>query len=116
MFWLQKLDDGSITAKEFFKLFNIDFVIHNPRQSILPRGVGSTSFILKYTYINIYIYEKQLQNLLMWLLILFLQPDTDRTQMDLLKDRHIIRPKQIVYETDVLNLTEQVEGYVPVIV
>ncbi|CAK6975982.1 uncharacterized protein knl1 isoform X7 [Scomber scombrus] len=71
----KKLDDGSITAREFFKLFNIDFVIHNPRQSVLPS-----------------------------------RPDTDRTPMDLLKNRHIIRPKQIVYEKDVLNLTEQVEG------
>ncbi len=32
--------------------------------------------------------------------------------MDVLKDRHITRPKQMVYETDVLNLTEKVEGYV----
>ncbi|XP_044232912.1 uncharacterized protein knl1 isoform X6 [Thunnus albacares] len=71
----KKLDDGTITTLEFFKLFNIDFVIHNPRQSVLPG-----------------------------------RPNTDRTPMDLLKDRHIIRPKQMVYETDVLNLTEQVEG------
>ncbi|XP_029281413.1 kinetochore scaffold 1 [Cottoperca gobio] len=73
----RKLDDGNITVLEFFKLFNIDFVIHNPRQSILPRKPLS---------------------------------DTDHTQMDLLKDRHINRPKQMVYETDVLNLTEKVEG------
>lgn len=38
--------------------------------------------------------------------------DTERTPMDLLIDRHINRPKQLVYETDVLNLTEKVEGYV----
>lgn len=61
-------------------------------------------------------YEKQQQNLLMWLFILFLQPNTDRTPMDLLKDRHVIRPKQMVYETDVFKLTEQVERYVPVVI
>ncbi|XP_061668337.1 uncharacterized protein knl1 isoform X2 [Syngnathoides biaculeatus] len=33
---LQKLHDGSITMLEFFKLFNIDFVIHKPRQSVIP--------------------------------------------------------------------------------
>ena len=32
--------------------------------------------------------------------------------MDSLKERHINRPKQAVYQTDVLNLTEKVEGYV----
>lgn len=32
--------------------------------------------------------------------------------MDVLKDRHVTRPKQMVYETNVLNLTEKVEGYV----
>ncbi|KAG7222700.1 hypothetical protein INR49_026309 [Caranx melampygus] len=72
-----KLDDGTITVLEFFKLFNIDFVIHNPRQSVLPGRLLS---------------------------------DTDRTPMDLLKDRHISRPKQMVYETNVQNLTEKVEG------
>ncbi|XP_023270916.1 kinetochore scaffold 1 isoform X2 [Seriola lalandi dorsalis] len=74
----KKLDDGTITVLEFFKLFNIDFVIHNPRQSILPGRILS---------------------------------DTDRSPMDLLKDRHISRPKQMVYETNVLNLTEKVEGF-----
>ncbi|XP_034756666.1 kinetochore scaffold 1 [Etheostoma cragini] len=73
----RKLDDGTITLLEFFQLFNIDFVIHNPRQSILPGRLLS---------------------------------DTDRTSMDLLKDRYINHPKQMVYETDVLNLTEMVEG------
>ncbi|XP_074472665.1 uncharacterized protein knl1 isoform X4 [Sebastes fasciatus] len=73
----RKLDDGTITVLEFFKLFNIDFVIHNPRQSILPGRPLS---------------------------------ETDHTPMDLLKDRYINRPKQMVYETDVLNLTEKVEG------
>ncbi|XP_044025456.1 kinetochore scaffold 1 isoform X2 [Siniperca chuatsi] len=73
----RKLDDGTITVLEFFKLFNIDFVIHNPRQSVLPGRLLS---------------------------------DTDHTPMDLLKDRHINRPKQMVYETNVLNLTENVEG------
>ncbi|XP_076612908.1 outer kinetochore KNL1 complex subunit KNL1 [Chaetodon auriga] len=73
----RKFDDGTMTVLEFFKLFNIDFVIHNPRQSVLPGRLLS---------------------------------DTDRTPMDLLKDRHINRPKQMVYETNVLNLTEKVEG------
>ncbi|XP_035799526.2 kinetochore scaffold 1 isoform X2 [Amphiprion ocellaris] len=72
----KKLEDGTITVLEFFKLFNIDFVIHNPRQSVLPGRLLS---------------------------------DTDATSMDLLKDRHISRPKQMVYEADVLNLTEEVE-------
>ncbi|XP_035535175.1 kinetochore scaffold 1 [Morone saxatilis] len=73
----KKLNDGTITVLEFFKLFNIDFVIHNPRQSVLPGRLLS---------------------------------DTECTPMDLLKDRLINRPKQAVYETDVLNLTEKVEG------
>ncbi|KAK2855968.1 hypothetical protein Q5P01_004703 [Channa striata] len=73
----KKFDDGTITVSEFLKLFSIDFVIHNPRQSVLP--------------------GKRLS-------------DTGRTSMDLLKDRYINRPKQVVYETDVLNLTEKVEG------
>ncbi|KAM8726119.1 uncharacterized protein knl1 isoform 1-T2 [Acanthopagrus schlegelii] len=73
----RKVDDGTITVLEFFKLFNIDFVIHNPRQSVLPGRLLS---------------------------------DSDRTSMDLLKERHINRPKQVVYQTDVLNLTEKVEG------
>ncbi|KAI3363664.1 hypothetical protein L3Q82_001283 [Scortum barcoo] len=72
-----KLDEGTITVLEFFKLFNIDFVIHNPRQSVLPGRLLS---------------------------------DTDRTPLDVLKDRHITRPKQMVYETNVLDLTEKVEG------
>ncbi|GLD49688.1 uncharacterized protein AKAME5_000333900 [Lates japonicus] len=73
----KKLDDGTITVMEFFKLFNIDFVIHNPRQSVLPGRLLS---------------------------------DSDSTPMDLLKDKHISRPKQMVYEEDVLILTEKVEG------
>uniref|UniRef100_A0A3B3RGV0 Knl1 C-terminal RWD domain-containing protein n=1 Tax=Paramormyrops kingsleyae TaxID=1676925 RepID=A0A3B3RGV0_9TELE len=32
----KKLDDGSITVKEFLNFFGIDFVIHKPRQSVLP--------------------------------------------------------------------------------
>ncbi|XP_034435998.1 uncharacterized protein knl1 isoform X1 [Hippoglossus hippoglossus] len=72
-----KLADGTITVLEFLKLFNIDFVIHNPRQSILPGRILS---------------------------------DTERTEMDVLRERHICRPKQTVYETDVLSLTEKVEG------
>ncbi len=47
MFWLQKFDDGTITVLEFFKLFNIDFVIHNPRQSVLSARVSSSSFTSK---------------------------------------------------------------------
>ncbi|KAK0151847.1 Kinetochore scaffold 1 [Merluccius polli] len=35
------VDDESITVLEFFKLFDIDFVIHNPRQSILPGKLAS---------------------------------------------------------------------------
>lgn len=38
--------------------------------------------------------------------------DAQRTPMDLLKDRYICRPKQQVYENDVLSLTEKVDGYV----
>nr|XP_040016596.1 uncharacterized protein knl1 isoform X4 [Gasterosteus aculeatus aculeatus] len=73
----RKLNDGTITVLEFFKLFNIDFIINNPRQSNFPGRPLS---------------------------------DTDRTLMDLLKDRHIFRPQQRVYEADVLSLTEKVEG------
>ncbi|XP_041660406.1 kinetochore scaffold 1 isoform X3 [Cheilinus undulatus] len=73
----RKLADGTITVLEFFKLFNIDFVIHNPRQSVLPGRLLS---------------------------------DTDRTRMDLLRDRHINRPRQTVYEKNILDLTEKVEG------
>ncbi|CAB1340172.1 unnamed protein product [Coregonus sp. 'balchen'] len=36
----QKLQDGSITVAEFLKLFSIDFVIHKPRQSILPGRIA----------------------------------------------------------------------------
>ncbi|XP_062324202.1 uncharacterized protein knl1 [Osmerus eperlanus] len=35
----KKLEDGSITVKEYLKLFSIDFVIDKPRQSILPAKV-----------------------------------------------------------------------------
>ncbi|XP_047430374.1 uncharacterized protein knl1 isoform X2 [Mugil cephalus] len=73
----KQLEDGSITVLEFFKLFSIDFVIHNPRQSVLPGRLMS---------------------------------ETDTTPMDALKDRHVHRPKQTVYESDVLTLTEKVEG------
>ncbi|XP_068198817.1 kinetochore scaffold 1 [Antennarius striatus] len=72
----RKFDDGTVTVLEFFKLFNIDFVIHNPRQSVRPDKLPS---------------------------------DTDLTPMDLLKDRHINHPKQMVYETDVQALAERVE-------
>ncbi|XP_030576718.1 uncharacterized protein knl1 isoform X2 [Archocentrus centrarchus] len=73
----KKLEDGTITVLELFRLFSIDFVIHNPRQSVLPGRLLS---------------------------------DTETTPMDLLKDKHISRPKQMVYEMDVFNLTEKVEG------
>ncbi|CAN9507954.1 unnamed protein product [Ophioblennius macclurei] len=70
-----KIEDGSITVLEFFKLFNIDFVIHNPRQSVCPGRLLSQAEV---------------------------------TAMDLLKNKHISRPKQTVYETDVQNLTQDV--------
>ncbi|XP_043961849.1 uncharacterized protein knl1 isoform X2 [Gambusia affinis] len=73
----KKLEDGTITVLEFFNLFSIDFVIHNPRQSVLPGRLLDNS---------------------------------DATALDLLKDKHISRPKQSVYEADVKTLTEKVEG------
>ncbi|CAJ1078348.1 kinetochore scaffold 1 isoform X1 [Xyrichtys novacula] len=73
----KKFDDGTVTVLEFFKIFSIDFVIHNPRQSVFCARLLS---------------------------------DSDRTPMDVMKDRHIICPKQTVYKSDVLNLTEKVEG------
>lgn len=48
-----------------------------------------------------------------WVL-LQLQSDTERTPLDSLKGRHIHHPKHRVYETNVLSLTEKVEGYVSV--
>ncbi|XP_068610194.1 uncharacterized protein knl1 [Brachionichthys hirsutus] len=72
----RKFNDGTVTVSEFFKLFNIDFVILNPRQSVRPNQLLS---------------------------------DTDLTPMDLLRDRHIDRPKRMVYETDVQALAERVE-------
>nr|XP_057913685.1 kinetochore scaffold 1 isoform X2 [Doryrhamphus excisus] len=72
-----KFEDGTITVSEFLKLFNIDFVIHKPRQSMLP---GRSSF------------------------------DTDCTPMDVVKDKLINRPKQLVYEADIKSLSEKVEG------
>ncbi|KAK7906965.1 hypothetical protein WMY93_015577 [Mugilogobius chulae] len=73
----KKYDEGTLTMMEFFKLFHIDFVIHNPRQSVAPARVSS---------------------------------DTESTLMVLSYDRHVSLPKQLVYETDMQNLTEQVEG------
>ncbi|XP_032441940.1 uncharacterized protein knl1 [Xiphophorus hellerii] len=73
----KKLEDGTITVLEFFNLFSIDFVIHNPRQSVLPGRLLDNS---------------------------------DATALNLLKDKHISRPKQSVYEADVKTLTEKVEG------
>ncbi|CAL8314646.1 unnamed protein product [Lota lota] len=37
----KNIDDERITVLEFFQLLNIDFVIHNPRQSILPGKLTS---------------------------------------------------------------------------
>ncbi|XP_027895588.1 kinetochore scaffold 1 isoform X2 [Xiphophorus couchianus] len=73
----KKLEDGTITVLEFLNLFSIDFVIHNPRQSVLPGRLLDNS---------------------------------DATALNLLKDKHISRPKQSVYEADVKTLTEKVEG------
>ncbi|XP_037541117.1 kinetochore scaffold 1 [Nematolebias whitei] len=72
----KKLKDGTITVLEFFSLFNIDFVTHNPRQSVLPGRLSS---------------------------------DTDVTPLDLLRSRHINRPKQAVYKADIQTLTAKVE-------
>ncbi|XP_011490330.2 kinetochore scaffold 1 isoform X2 [Oryzias latipes] len=72
----RKLEDGTITVSEFLKLFNIDFVIHNPRQSVLPSRLLS---------------------------------EAEATTMDCLKNRHISRPKQKVYEADVQNLSQEVQ-------
>lgn len=108
MVGLQQLDDSSITVLEFFKLFNIDFVIHNPRQSVLPGRVSITLSL-------IYVIKRKSTKMLYcdcWLCFLQLLSETDTTAMDSLKDRHISRPKQMVYESDVLTLTEKVEGYV----
>ncbi|KAK6295291.1 hypothetical protein J4Q44_G00345170 [Coregonus suidteri] len=37
----KKLQEGTVTVAEFLKLFSIDFVIHKPRQSILPARIVS---------------------------------------------------------------------------
>ncbi|XP_059898217.1 uncharacterized protein knl1 isoform X2 [Gadus macrocephalus] len=68
--------DESITVSEFFQLLNIDFVIHNPRQSILPGKLAS---------------------------------HLGHTPENLLKNRHIHHPKQMVYEAEHKNLAEKVE-------
>ncbi|XP_056437398.1 uncharacterized protein LOC130374580 [Gadus chalcogrammus] len=68
--------DESITVSEFFQLLNIDFVIHNPRQSILPGKLAS---------------------------------HLGHTTENLLKNRHIHHPKQMVYEAEHKNLAEKVE-------
>ncbi|XP_033847323.2 uncharacterized protein knl1 [Periophthalmus magnuspinnatus] len=73
----RKYNEGTLTMTEFFKLFYIDFVIHNSRQSVAPGSASS---------------------------------DTESTLMDLSRDRHISLPEQVVYEADVHNLTEQIEG------
>lgn len=68
-------------------------------------------FILKcVTYIlYVYILKKKQPNVSLFLQLL---SDTERTPMDLLKDRHIYRPRHLVYEKDVFDLTEKVDGYV----
>ncbi|KAJ8356323.1 hypothetical protein SKAU_G00191170, partial [Synaphobranchus kaupii] len=53
----QKLEDGSITMREFLKLFAIDFNIHRPRQSVLPDNfetdsVPNTTAVLLEKHIN----------------------------------------------------------------
>ncbi|CAL8234839.1 unnamed protein product, partial [Arctogadus glacialis] len=68
--------DESITVSEFFQLLNIDFVIHHPRQSILPGKLAS---------------------------------HLGHTPENLLKNRHIHHPKQMVYEAEHKNLAEKVE-------
>ncbi|XP_057679642.1 kinetochore scaffold 1 isoform X2 [Corythoichthys intestinalis] len=74
---VKKLEDGTLTVMEFFKLFGIDFVIHKPRQSINPGNLSH---------------------------------DTGCSPMAVLKNRHINHPKQMVYEADLENLSEKVEG------
>lgn len=51
-----------------------------------------------------------------WWVLFYLQllSDAEQTPLGSLKDRHIHHPKHKVYETDVLNLTEKVEGYVSI--
>ncbi|XP_056437197.1 kinetochore scaffold 1-like isoform X2 [Gadus chalcogrammus] len=72
----KNVEDESITVSEFFQLLNIDFVIHNPRQSILPGKLAS---------------------------------HLGHTPENLLKNRHIHHPKQMVYEAEHKNLAEKVE-------
>ncbi|KAK5615568.1 hypothetical protein CRENBAI_025513 [Crenichthys baileyi] len=67
----KKLEDGTITVLEFFNLFSIDFVIHNPRHSVLPGRLladGDTTplDLLKDKYISRpkqTVYEKDVQTL-----------------------------------------------------
>ncbi|XP_047244572.1 kinetochore scaffold 1 [Girardinichthys multiradiatus] len=67
----KKLEDGTITVLEFFNLFSIDFVIHNPRHSVLPgRLLADTDTtpldLLKDKYISRpkqTVYEKDVQTL-----------------------------------------------------
>lgn len=60
-------------------------------------------------------YEKKWSDETWWVLFyLQLLSETERTPLDSLKDRHIHHPKQKVYEINVLNLTDKVEGYVSI--
>ncbi|MED6289311.1 hypothetical protein CHARACLAT_001596 [Characodon lateralis] len=67
----KKLEDGTITVLEFFNLFGIDFVIQNPRHSVLPGRLLANSDttpldLLKDKYISRpkqTVYEKDVQTL-----------------------------------------------------
>ncbi|KAM8846120.1 uncharacterized protein knl1 [Synchiropus picturatus] len=71
----KKLENPSITVSHFLKLFNIDFVIHKPRQSVPGNQ----------------------------------QCSEDSTEMQLLKDRHLLLPRQRVYEREERRLAERLE-------
>ncbi|XP_053736462.1 uncharacterized protein knl1 isoform X3 [Synchiropus splendidus] len=71
----KKLENPCITVSHFLKLFNIDFVIHKPRQSVPGNQ----------------------------------QRSEDSTEMQLLKDRHLLLPRQRVYEREERRLAERLE-------
>lgn len=58
--------------------------------------------------------RKEAQRRDLYCFYLQLLSDPERTPLDSLKDRHIHHPKHKVYEADVQNLTEKVEGYVSI--
>ncbi|XP_077409652.1 uncharacterized protein knl1 isoform X2 [Vanacampus margaritifer] len=74
---VQKLTDGSLTVLEFFQVFDIDFVIHKPRQSVLPGRLPRGAVC---------------------------------SATEVLKNRHMHRPKQRIYEADFEILAGKVEG------